>query len=180
MYLNLIKVYLKLNAQPLMTTPETVAAPRKRLFEAGEMKLLVLYFVAQKPKFSYDVIKDVACLVGGNYKPSTGTICPTFNYLEEQQYVEAHICEDERKQYHITAKGQSHLAQQQDKVQKVLDRFSMRKRIQSDEQYVDIKRAMENLKTSLRLRLQGTELSQDQIREVADKIDLAAIQISRS
>ena len=168
-----------MNVQPLMTNPEKIAVHRKRLFEAGEMKLLVLYFVAQKPKFSYDVIKDVACLVGGNYKPSTGTICPTFNHLEEQQYVEAHICEDERKQYHITAKGQSHLAQQQDKVQKVLDRFSMRKRIQSDEQYVDIKRAMENLKTSLRLRLQGTELSQDQIREVADKIDLAAIQISR-
>ena len=68
---------------------------------------------------------------------------------------------------------------QQHKVQKTLDRFSMRKQIQNDEQYVDIKRAMENLKTALRLRLQGTELSQDQIREVADKIDLAAIQISR-
>lgn len=172
-------MYLNLSVQPLMTTSEAVASPRKRLFEAGEMKLLVLYFVAQKPKFSYDVIKDVACLVGGNYKPSTGTICPTFNYLEEQEFVDAHICEDERKQYHITAKGQTHLAQQQDKVQKALDRFSMRKQIQNDEQYVDIKRAMENLKTALRLRLQGTELSQDQIREVADKIDLAAIQISR-
>ena len=163
----------------LMTTTETLATPRKRLFEAGEMKLLVLYFVAQKPKFSYDVIKDVAYLVGGNYKPSTGTICPTFNYLEEQALIETKICVDDRKQYHITAKGQTHLEQQQHKIQKTLDRFSMRKQIQNDEQYVDIKRAMENLKTALRLRLQGTELSQDQIREVADKIDLAAIQISR-
>ena len=61
------------------------------------------------------------------------------------------------------------------KILTVLDLFSVSRPIIN----VDIKRAMENLKTSLRLRLQGTELSQDQIREVADKIDLAAIQISR-
>ncbi len=78
------------------------AAPRKCLFEAGQMKLLVLHFIAQAPKFSYDIIKDVANLVGGNYKPSTGKICLTLNYLEEQQYTHVETSVDERKQYHIT------------------------------------------------------------------------------
>ena len=174
-------MYLKLSSNQLMTTTdiETVATPRKRLFETGEMKLLVLYFVEQKPKISYDVIKDIACLVGGNYKPSTGTICPTLNYLEDQQLIESKVCVDDRKQYHITVLGQSHLEQHQDKIQKVLDRFSMRKKIQNDEQYLDIKRAMENLKFSLRLKLQGTQLSPENIREIADKIDNAAVEISR-
>lgn len=152
---------------------------RKRLFEAGQMKLLVLHFIAQSPKFSYDIIKDVAALVGGGYKPSTGTINPTIHFLEEQKFVTMNIAVDDRKQYQITPSGELHLEQYKCDVQNILDRFSMRKRIQNDEQYIDIKRAMENLKTALRLRLQSGELNQEQIREVADKIDLAAIQISR-
>ena len=61
--------------------------PRKRLFEAGHMKLLVLYLIAQAPQFSYDIIKEIGNIVGGGYSPSTGTIYPTLNYLEEQRLV---------------------------------------------------------------------------------------------
>ena len=82
----------------LLAVSESPVKIRKRLFEAGEMKLLVLHFIAQSPKFSYDIIKDVAALVGGNYKPSTGTICPTINYLEEHHYTEVKLSVDERKQ----------------------------------------------------------------------------------
>lgn len=153
--------------------------PRKRLFETGEMKLLVLHFIAQAPKYSYDIIKEVAALVGGNYKPSTGTICPTISYLEEQQYTQMTMSIDERKQYHITEKGQAHLKERQQTLQKVLDRFNTRKQIQSNEQYVDIKHAMENLKTSLRLKIQHSKLNEIQIREIAEQIDQAAINITR-
>lgn len=163
----------------LIENIESTPTPRKRLFEAGQMKLLVLHFIAQSPKFSYDIIKDVASLVGGNYKPSTGTICPTINYLEEHHYTEVKLSVDERKQYHITAKGLKHLATHQDEINKVLDRFNTRKQIQNNEHYVDIKRAMENLKTSLRLKIQHTELNPEQIREISGKIDQAAVEIAR-
>lgn len=158
---------------------ESTEKPRKRLFEAGEMKLLVLHFISQQPKYSYDIIKDVANLVGGNYKPSTGTICPTINYLEAQQFTVVKIGQDQRKQYHLTEQGQQHLTEQQHALQKVLDRFNTRKQIQSNEQYVDIKRAMENLKTSLRLKIQHTELTAEQVCEIAEKIDRAAVEIGR-
>ena len=36
---------------------ESSKKPRKRLFEAGHMKLLVLHLIAQTPQFSYDIIK---------------------------------------------------------------------------------------------------------------------------
>lgn len=163
----------------LLAISESPVKIRKRLFEAGQMKLLVLHFIAQSPKFSYDIIKDVAALVGGNYKPSTGTICPTINYLEEHHYTEVKLSVDERKQYHITAKGLKHLATHQDEINKVLDRFNTRKQIQNNEHYVDIKRAMENLKTSLRLKIQHTELNPEQIREISGKIDQAAVEIAR-
>ena len=151
---------------------------RKRLFEAGQMKLLVLHFIAQAPKFSYDIIKDVSALVGGNYKPSTGTICPTINYLEEQQYTRVEISVDERKQYHITAKGLSHLQDHQAELDKVLARFSTRNQIQNNSEFLDIKRAMENLKVALRLKIQHENLSPEQVRAIAQKIDQAAVDIT--
>ncbi len=155
---------------------ENSPKPRKRLFEAGEMKLLVLHFIAQAPKYSYDIIKDVAALVGGNYKPSTGTICPTISYLEEQQYTQVVMNADERKQYHITDKGREHLKDNQETLQRVLNRFETRRRIQEDERYIDIHNSMESLKASLRFKLQN-ELSPEQISDIAAQIEQAAINI---
>ena len=152
---------------------------RKRLFEAGQMKLLVLHFIAQNPKFSYDIIKDVANLVGGNYKPSTGTICPTLNYLEQQQYTRVEISPDERKQYHITEQGLAHLQENQPEIEKILDRFNTRNQIQTNNEFLDIKRAMENLKTALRLKIQYEALSAAQVTAIAEKIDQAAVEITR-
>ncbi len=169
----------KTSDSALTEEQENAPKPRKRLFEAGQMKLLVLHFIAQAPKYSYDIIKDVASLVGGNYKPSTGTICPTINYLEEQQYTQAELSADDRKQYRITPTGLQHLEENQETVKKILDRFNTRKQIQNDEQYVDIKRAMENLKTSLRLKIQHSEITPEQVREIAEKIDQAAVNIAR-
>ncbi len=155
---------------------ESLAKPRKRLFEAGEMKVLVLHFIAQAPKYSYDIIKDVAALVGGNYKPSTGTICPTISYLEEQQYIQVVMSADERKQYHITDKGREHLTDSQETLQRVLSRFETRRRIQEDERYIDIYNSMESLKASLRFKLQN-ELRPEQISDIAAQIEQAAINI---
>lgn len=158
---------------------ESTEKPRKRLFEAGEMKLLVLYFISQQPKYSYDIIKDVSSLVGGNYKPSTGTICPTINYLEEQQYTSVQITEDERKQYHITQKGLDQLQDQQHALNRVLCRFNTRHHIQNDAEYAEIKHAMESLKGALRENLQHAPLSPEHISQIAKEIQQAAVNIKK-
>ena len=163
----------------LLGVSDSPVKTRKRLFEAGHMKLLVLHLISQAPKFSYDIIKDVSTVVGGGYSPSTGTIYPTLNYLEEQQYIHAELNADERKQYSITALGTQHLAAQQSTIEKILCRFDTRKQIHNNEVYVDIKRAMENLKASLRIKIQHCELTPEQVFEIAEKIDQAAVEISR-
>jgi DNA-binding PadR family transcriptional regulator len=163
----------------LLPDIESNSKPRKRLFETGEMKLLVLYLISQAEKFSYDIIKDVGAVVGSGYSPSTGTIYPTLNYLEQQQYICAKLNAEERKQYSITTLGIQHLEAEQATIEKILSRFDTRKQIQNDAQYLEIKRAMEHLKASLRLKIQHSELNLEQVREIAEKIDQAAIQISR-
>lgn len=163
----------------LLAVTDHVVKTRKRLFEAGHMKLLVLHLISQDPKFSYDIIKDVGAVVGGGYSPSTGTIYPTLNYLEEQQYITAEMNAEQRKQYSITALGIQHLLEEQNTLDKILSRFDTRKQIQSNEKYIDINRAMENLKASLRLKIQHSELNAEQVRAIADKIDQAAVEIGR-
>lgn len=157
---------------------EGTSPPRKRLFEAGEMKLLVLHFISQQPKYSYDIIKDVSALVGGNYKPSTGTICPTINYLEEQGYTDVHFGEDDRKQYHINAKGLEHLQAQKQKLEKTLNRFNTRNKIQNNAELMPVKEAMEQLKSALRHHLQNDEISSKDVAKIAEKLQQAAKEIN--
>lgn len=163
----------------LITDIESPIKPRKRLFETGEMKLLVLHFISQQPKYSYDIIKDVSALVGGDYKPSTGTIFPTINYLEEQEYTQVIMSDDQRKQYHITQKGTDHLNTQQEALRKVLCRFNARHHIQHHAEYLEIKTAMENLKMALRHNLQDAPLSPEHITAIANKINDAAADITQ-
>ncbi|OUY09170.1 PadR family transcriptional regulator [Acinetobacter populi] len=152
---------------------------RSRLFEAGRIKLLVLYLIEQQPKHGYEVIKAISDLVGGGYIPSAGTIYPTLNALEEAGLIITPDAEAEPKQYQITEAGQLHLQQQQDLVKKLLEKLQMKRSFQENDQYRDIHRAMENLKTALRLQLASTDIEQEKIHSIAEKIDQVAVAIGR-
>jgi len=152
---------------------------RGRLFEAGRMKLLVLHLIQQSPKHGYEIIKEISDLVGGGYSPSAGTIYPTLNWLEDMSFVTVENTESDRKQYHITQIGTEHLQQQQGVTQELLEKLNTRREIHNNDQLLDIHRAMENLKTSLRLKLKAQDFSPEQIRQIAEKIDQAAVEITR-
>ncbi len=152
---------------------------RGRLFESGKMKLLVLHLIQQQPKHGYEIIKAISDLVGGGYTPSSGTIYPTLTYLEEIGFVHAENTEGDRKQYQITDAGKLHLKEQHVHIQHLLERLETRREIHENDQYLDIHRAMENLKTSLRLKLKGKDFDAEQVRQVAEKIDQAAVEIGR-
>lgn len=152
---------------------------RGRLFEAGRMKLLVLHLIQQSPKHGYEIIKEISDLVGGGYSPSAGTIYPTLNWLEDMSFVSIENTEADRKQYHITQAGIAHLQQQQTITQELLEKLQTRREIHNNDQLLDIHRAMENLKTSLRLKLKNQDFNPEQVRQIAEKIDQAAVEITR-
>lgn len=152
---------------------------RGRLFEAGRMKLLVLHLIQQSPKHGYEIIKEISDLVGGGYSPSAGTIYPTLNWLEDMSFVAVENTESDRKQYHITQTGTEHLQQQQGITQELLEKLNTRREIHNNDQLLDIHRAMENLKTSLRLKLKAQDFNPEQVRQIAEKIDQAAVEITR-
>ncbi len=152
---------------------------RGRLFESGKIKILVLHLIEQQAKHGYEIIKDISDLVGGGYSPSPGTIYPTLTYLEDAGYITVQNTDGDRKQYHITEMGKKHLTEQQEQVKHLLERLETRRQIKNTDQLIDIHRAMENLKTSLRLKLNSKEIDVEQVRKIAEKIDQAAVEIGR-
>ena len=150
---------------------------RGRLFEAGRMKLLVLHLIQQNPKHGYEIIKEISDLVGDGYTPSAGTIYPTLTSLEEMNCIS--LLDAERKQYQVTEYGETYLKDQQEMLTALLEKLRIRREIHNNDQLIEIHRAMENLKTALRLKLNITDLQQEQIYQIAEKIDQAAIAIGR-
>lgn len=150
---------------------------RGRLFESGRMKLLVLHLIQQSPKHGYEIIKEISDLVGDGYSPSAGTIYPTLSALEEMSCIS--LLDAERKQYQVTEYGKTYLNQQKQMLEALLEKLRLRREIHNNDQLIDIHRAMENLKTALRLKLNIAGLTPEQIRHIAEQIDQAAITIGR-
>ena len=153
---------------------------RERIFASGDLKFVALHLLAQKPGHGYDLIKSLSELVGGDYSPSPGTVYPTLAMLEDLGWIAATPDANGRKEYAITAEGRQQLAAQQTDVERVLTHIGHLKSRAHARRIPEIMRAMENLKTALRLRFDGdTPPDEATVRQIAEAIDRAAVEIGR-
>ena len=56
---------------------------------AGDLQLVVLHLISQRPRHGYEIIKAIEELSFGFYAPSPGVIYPALTYLEELGYASA-------------------------------------------------------------------------------------------
>ena len=141
-----------------------------RLLEHGDLRLLILHLVAERPRHGYEIIKAIEDMAGGAYAPSPGVVYPTLTLLEELGQV-AGTAEGSRKSYAITAAGGEALAAQREAVAAILARIAG---AQPAEPALPVLRAMENLRTALRLKMGRTALAPEAARRIADALDAAA------
>lgn len=94
-----------------------------RMFEQGDLRLVILRLLEEKPRHGYEIIKKLEERSGGRYAPSPGTVYPTLTMLEEMGYA-ASTDEVGRKVYAITDEGRKHLAEHQSTADDVFDRLS--------------------------------------------------------
>lgn len=149
----------------------------RRFFDHGDLRLVVLGLIAEKPRHGYEVIKAIEEALGGQYSPSPGVVYPTLTLLEELGQVAIQPGDDSRKLYAVTETGRDFLAANRGAVDALFARMA-----QAREQFgggppPQIFRAMENLKMALRLKLHGAARSEDLIRKAAAAIDSAALAI---
>ncbi|WP_114191770.1 PadR family transcriptional regulator [Edaphovirga cremea] len=95
-----------------------------RLFEHGDLRMVLLALVAKKPSHGYELIKAIEEASSGLYVPSPGVIYPTLTLLEEQDFLTPAATGNGRKSYQITDAGKAELQQHQEMVDIIFARLA--------------------------------------------------------
>ena len=150
-----------------------------RFLAHGDLRLVILHLIAEKPRHGYEIIKAIEEQVAGAYSPSPGVIYPTLTLLEELGYVTVSTGDGAKKLHEITAEGRAFLDANRRAVDALLVHMAETSRAHGGGTAPQILRAMETLKLALRFRLSRGPLSEEQINAVAAAIDAAATGVER-
>jgi DNA-binding PadR family transcriptional regulator len=152
---------------------------RRRVFDHGELRPVMLKLIADKPRHGYELIKEIEDRLGGAYSPSPGVVYPSLAMLEELGHIAADPAEgDGKKRYAVTPAGAAWLGEHKADVEAIFARMAQAGAALGPSPA--IVRAMENLRVALRLRMQQGPLTDDEAQKVAAAIDAAATAVERS
>jgi len=149
----------------------------RRVFDAAELRLVLLKLLSEQPRHGYDLIRAMEELTGGAYSPSPGVVYPTLTLLAEMGHIAEDASEGSRKTYSVTADGVALLEERAAEVAALMARLAElageRKRFDA----MPVKRAMMNLRAVLMHKLGGE--GGDKLHAIAAIIDEAAQKIER-
>jgi DNA-binding PadR family transcriptional regulator len=151
-----------------------------RMFDQGDLRFVILRLIADKPRHGYELIKAIEERLGGLYSPSPGVVYPTLTLLEELGYVTVQGSEGGKKLHAITEEGSAFLEANRATVDAIFSRMDAVSAAQGGGPAPQILRAMENLRTALRLRLSRGRLNEAQIGAIAGALDAAALEVEKS
>jgi DNA-binding PadR family transcriptional regulator len=152
---------------------------RRRVFDSGELRLVLLKLIADEPRHGYDLIRAVEEMTHGAYAPSPGVIYPTLTLLEDMGFIQEAQAGGTRKAYSVTAEGQAHLAEKKEEVEALLDRLAGLGDDRRKAGGPPIKRAVGNLLSALWHRVTRDDVDEATIHEIAAILDEAAQKIER-
>lgn len=152
---------------------------RRRMFESGELRLVLLKLIADEPRHGYDLIRAVEEMTGGEYAPSPGVVYPTLTLLQDMGLIEEAAGEGARRPFQITEEGRAHLAERAKEVDGLTERLSDMKPREEHSAGPAIGRAVKNLMTALRHRVGREGLDDELLHQIAAVLDEAAQKIER-
>jgi DNA-binding PadR family transcriptional regulator len=149
-----------------------------RVFGPGDLRLVLLAMIEEKPRHGYELIKELEQKFGGGYAPSPGSIYPTLTLLEELEHVRASSSEGTKRLFEITAEGRKYLRENEAALKSALARMEMAARAVSGESPpMDLHHAMHTLKAALMFHRGGWGAKEtERVREI---IERAADEIAR-
>ena len=153
---------------------------RKRMFEGGELRLVLLKLIADDPRHGYELIKAIEELTEGDYAPSPGVVYPTLNMLEDIGFIVERKSKDSKKVYEATGEGIAHLAENEAEVDELIERLEGHGKKTRHGQRPEIGRAIGNLMTALRNRVAHDGWNEQLLEEVIDILDEASQRIERA
>ncbi|WP_342323470.1 PadR family transcriptional regulator [Kosakonia sp. BYX6] len=152
---------------------------RQRFFGHGELRLVILQLLRNNASHGYEIIKAIETLTQGNYTPSPGVIYPTLDLLRDQQLIAISDEENGRRMIAITAQGEQWLEENEQQLAQIQARVKARNVGYQLRKNPQMKRALENFKAVLDLRVNQEEISAAQLKQIIGIIDRAALDISQ-
>ena len=152
---------------------------RRRMFDSGELRLVLLKLIADEPRHGYDLIRSIEELTGGAYAPSPGVIYPTLTLLGDMGLIAATEREGAKKLFAITDVGRAELDANREQAERLIARLTD---VGEESQRTDsasIRRAMGNLRAVLMNRLGERDLDEAALHKIVALIDEAAQKIER-
>lgn len=151
----------------------------KRLFERGDLQLLILVQLQKSASHGYELIKSINELSHGIYEPSPGVIYPTLAMLEDQGLISQEPTEKSKKSYLITNEGLLHLKQHEQRLSTLKERLAGAKNRGNINFSQEIDQAIKNFKMLLRHQLRHEQLSPDQVTKIVTIINQATQEIEQ-
>ena len=141
-----------------------------RMFGPGDLRLVLLALIQEKPRHGYELIKDLEQKFGGGYAPSPGSVYPTLTLMEELGHVRATTTEGTKRLFEITAEGSGYLRENEAALNGALARMEMAARAVSGETPPqDLHHAMHTLKASLMFHRGGwDEKETERVRKIIE------------
>jgi len=151
----------------------------RRMFESGELRLVLLKLIADQPRHGYDLIRAVEELTGGAYAPSPGVVYPTLTMLQEMGQIEEASAEGARKAFQVTEDGRKQLEEKAQEIEDLFQRLSELGEGRRRTGGAPIGRAVGNLMTALSHRIQRDGINEATLHDIASVLDEAAQKIER-
>ena len=153
---------------------------RKRMFEGGELRLVLLKLIADDPRHGYQLIKAIEDLTEGDYAPSPGVVYPTLTMLDDMGLIAEKKSKDAKKVFEATDEGRAHLAENAAEAEELVGKLAGHGHSRREGQRPEIGRAIGNLMTALRNRVAHDGWNEALLEEVIDILDQAAQRIERA
>jgi len=152
---------------------------RGRLFDYGELRLLLLAMIAERPRHGYELIKEIGDRFGGAYVPSPGVVYPTLAWLDDMGYAAIDPEPSGRKLYRITPEGEAFLSANRAAADDLLARISAER----PAGYMlpeSVLHAMKRLKHAMRMRLHSGPIDEVAAERITAALDAATRSLENS
>jgi DNA-binding PadR family transcriptional regulator len=147
---------------------------RERMFDSGELRLVILALVAEKPSYGYEIIKAIEERLSGGYAPSPGVVYPTLTLLEEEGFATVSNADGGKKLYTVTEQGAEYLKTNQATIKAIFGRMEKAGKAFGRGRSPQLMRAIANLMFAMKMRAGQGNLSPEQVSKIVEALDTAA------
>jgi DNA-binding PadR family transcriptional regulator len=145
-----------------------------RLFDAGDLKLVILKLLAEQPSYGYQLMKTMEQRLAGGYTPSAGVVYPTLTMLEEEGLASASTSESNKKVYTVTADGTAYLLENKRRIDDLFERLEEAGKGFERGRSPELMRAFMNLRGAVVARVSRESVTSEQIKKITEAINAAA------